>query len=103
MPTVIVLDAHDGRSAETSLHRYHPDLVLVDGDLPGNDSMELVRSIQFYRPAICCLVLANTVSQQAAALQAGADRSPLKGEPAARIFELVEELLTATRRPSAAT
>ncbi len=103
MPAVIVLDAHDRLSAETSLHRYHPDLVLIDGDLLGNGSMELVASIQLDKPATCCLMLANTVFQQAAALKAGADRSPLKGEPAAHIFALVEELLAPTGlRPAAA-
>ncbi len=102
MPHVIVLDAHDHRSAEASLHRYHPDLVLVDGDLPSNDGIEVVRTIQLDKPATRCLMLANSVVQQAAALQAGADRSPLKGEPAAQLFAQVEQLLSPTRfRPAA--
>lgn len=103
MPNVIILEANDRPSAETSLHRYHPDLVLLDGDLPGNDSIELVRSIQLDKPATCCLILANTVFQQAAALKAGADRSPLKGERAARVFTQVEQLLNPARLRPAAT
>jgi DNA-binding NarL/FixJ family response regulator len=103
MPAIVMLEANDSRSAETFLRRYHPDLVLVDGDLPGSDSIELVRSIQLDKPRTCCLILANTVFQQAAALEAGADRSPLKGEPAARVFAQVEQLLDPSRLRPAAT
>jgi len=39
-------------------------------------------------------MLANTVFQQAKALKAGADRSPLKGEPAPRLIAQVEQLLS---------
>ncbi len=102
MPYVIILEAGDVPAVKRSLHRYHPDLVMVDGDLPGNDGIEVVRSVQFHRPATRSLLLANSISQQAAALQAGADRSPLKGEPAVRMFAQVEQLLGRPRlRPAA--
>ncbi|MCU0507741.1 MAG: response regulator [Anaerolineae bacterium] len=93
MPGVSVVEVDDTASAIAALASEHPDVVLIDSALPGNHSMELIRAIQLQRPRIRCAILVDNVWQQAAAMRAGADRAPLKGEPAPRLFLQVEQLL----------
>ena len=78
LPDVMIIDADDTAMAEALLRTYHPDLVLIDGDLPGNVTMQLVETIQRERPRARCSILVDDVRQQAAALRAGADHAPLK-------------------------
>jgi hypothetical protein len=70
-------------------------LVIIDGDLLGNNAMQLVKAAQAERPRIRCSILVNNVWEQAAALKAGADLALLKGEPPPRVFGDVERLLRA--------
>lgn len=95
MPGVRVLEVEDTASAIDALQSNHPDIVVIDSALPGNHSMELIRAIQNQRPRIRSAILVDNVWQQAAAMRAGADSAPLKGEPAARLFAQVEYLLNA--------
>ncbi len=97
MPDVMILEADDAAQAEAALLEHHPNLVIIDSALPGNHTMQLVLAIQNLRPRAHCSILVDTVTQQAAALRAGADRAPLKGEPPARLFALVEQLLARPR------
>jgi DNA-binding NarL/FixJ family response regulator len=93
MSEVVILEAGDAREAEALLREHQPDLVIVDSALPGDRVMQLVMTIRQLNPPTRCSVLVDNIVQQAAALRAGADRAPLKGEPPARLFAQVEALL----------
>ena len=93
MPGVEILEAGDAVDAEAILCARFPRLVIIDSALPGNHTMQLVLTIQQLEPRVKCSILVDNVVQQASALRAGADRAPLKGEPPARFFAQVEELL----------
>ncbi len=93
MPDVMIVEAGDATEAEAALAEYRPNLVIIDSALPGNHTMQLVLAVQNIRPRARCSILVDNVVQQAAALRAGADRAPLKGEPPARLFAQVEQLL----------
>lgn len=93
MPDVTILEAGDAIQAEAILREHRPDLVIIDSDLPGNHTMQLIQAIQRIKPRARCSILVDNVVQQAAALRAGADRAPLKGEPPARLFAQIEHLL----------
>ncbi len=93
MPDVMILEANDTAEADAMLREHPSSLVIIDSAIPGNHSMELVVTIQNLRPRPRCLILVDTVVQQAAALRAGTDSAPLKGEPPARLFAQVEQLL----------
>jgi DNA-binding NarL/FixJ family response regulator len=101
MPGVSVVEVDDTVSAIAALAREHPNVVVIDSALPGNHSMELIQAIQLARPRIRCAILVDNVWQQAAAMRAGADRAPLKGEPAARLFSQVEQLLGGAQQVAA--
>lgn len=99
MPDVMILEADNASQAEGLLRHHGPNFVVIDSALPGNHTMQLIYTIQETRPRARCLILVDSVLQQAAALRAGADRAPLKGEPPARLFAQVEDLLwTSTPR-----
>ncbi len=93
MPDVKILEAGDTEQAEATLREHHPDLVIFDGALLGNHAMKLVSAVRRLRPRVRCFILVDNVREQAAALRAGADGAPLKGEPPVRLFTQVEQLL----------
>jgi DNA-binding NarL/FixJ family response regulator len=93
MPDVQILEASDAAEAEAILRERHPNLVIIDCELPGNQTMQLVLTIQQLKPRARSAILVDNVVQQASALRAGADRATLKGEPPARLFAQVEQLL----------
>lgn len=95
MPGVYVMEVDNTDSAIAALRRERPNIVVMDSALPGNHSMELIRAIQAERPRIRCAILVDSFGQQAAAMRAGADHAPLKGEPVQRLFSQVEQLLAA--------
>lgn len=101
MPDVMIMEAGDADEAEAILREHRPDLVIIDSALPGNHTMQLVSAIEQLKPRVRCSILVDNVVQQAAALRAGADRAPLKGEPAARLFAQVEQLLWPSPRRQA--
>lgn len=94
MPQVEILEAGDAVEAERVVRGRHPDLVIIDCALPGNHTMQLVLTLQDLKPRARSAILVDTVLQQASALRAGADRAPLKGEPPARLFAQIEQLLS---------
>ena len=69
MPDVVILEADDSDAAEALLHKHHPHLVIVDGDLCGNHRMELIETAFAERPRVRCFILVNDVYQQAAAMR----------------------------------
>lgn len=93
MPDVMILEASDTLQAGAMLREHRPDLVIIDSALPGNHTMQLVDTIQHFSPRPRCSILVDSILQQAAALRAGADRAPLKGEPPPKLFAQVEQLL----------
>jgi len=93
LPDVVIFEADDAISAEAMLHQLHPDLVLIDGDLPDHRAVRLVQATQEQFPRARCSILVDDVLQQAAAMKAGADHTAFKGEPPPRLFNQVERLL----------
>ena len=70
-----------------------PAVVLLDTDIPGDGIPDIVKRIKAEHPQVQCLVLANTVQQKMDSQNAGADKSVLKGYPAAQLFCVVEEMM----------
>lgn len=86
-------DAHNGREALTRMRADHPDVIIMDISMPGQNGLELLKMIKAERPEIPILIL--TVHQETIyavrALKAGAHGYILKGDSG-------EEILNALRR-----
>lgn len=94
MPRVELELADDSLSAIKRFTEYPPSLVLLDTGLLGNDIYATLGRVKAEWPQSRCLVLVDDVQQRQKAESAGADVVLLKGFPAAKLFEVIEELVT---------
>ena len=85
--------AASGEEALETLAGITPDLVLVDGSLPGMSGMEFVREMTTRAPAIPCLFFSGTKESFAVkgALEAGARGYVVKG---GKMQELIDAVAT---------
>ena len=85
--------ANDIPATLEALEEDYPALVLLDAGFSDNGISHAVRSIKTVGGRSRCLVLADDIQQQQEAQAAGADVALIKGVPAAKLFEAIEELL----------
>jgi DNA-binding NarL/FixJ family response regulator len=84
-------------SALQVVTEHNPDLVLVDANLPDNGVLHIPGKLKAMQAQSRCLILVDTTQQQRKAIAAGADTVLVKGVPAAKLFETIEELLSGTQ------
>jgi DNA-binding NarL/FixJ family response regulator len=86
---------HVGDGAQTleMVRKHHPDLVLLDTNLPGDEEWGILEQMTALWPEIQCIILADDVEQQQKATELGADIVLLKGFPPAKLAEIIEKLL----------
>jgi DNA-binding NarL/FixJ family response regulator len=83
----VVGEAADGQEALRLVEECRPDAVLMDVQMPVLDGVQATRRIKEQWPAITVVVLTMYVTEQAAALAAGADAFVLKGGPPERLLK----------------
>jgi DNA-binding NarL/FixJ family response regulator len=81
-------------SVLTVVAEHHPTLVLLDTNFPGEGVLTVLSRIKTNGFQSRCLVLADEIQQQQDAKTAGADVALLKGFPAAKLCEIIEDLLS---------
>jgi two-component system response regulator DevR len=89
----IVGQACNAEAALRMVTTLSPELVLLDTDLPDDETWIVLRQIKTRWPRIQCVVLADNVRHQQEAEVAGADVVLLKGLPPAKLIANIEELL----------
>lgn len=89
----VVGQADSGASALSMIAMYRPALALLDTDLPDDQAFAVLEQTKTLEPRCRCLVLADEMRQLQDAMSAGADAVLLKGFPAARLFEVIENLV----------
>jgi DNA-binding NarL/FixJ family response regulator len=89
----VVGTASDGASAVTAVHRFRPDVVLMDIRMPGLDGLEATRRILGGpEPAMCKVVILTTFDVDEhvyEALRAGASGFLLKDVPADQLVHAI--------------
>lgn len=69
-----ILQASDGETCLDTLHRHHPDVILLDIDLPRRDGLAVLQAIRGVSNVPVIMLSAHTESElQAQALELGAD------------------------------
>ncbi len=90
-------EVSDPALALVMVRETRPSLVLLDTALAAGGVCGLVKQIKAFDHRTRCLVLADNAEQQQEALEAGADKAPLKGYLAEQLFAGVESLLRGER------
>ena len=83
----------DGPRALEMVREHHPDLMLLDTNLPNDEEWRVLEQVAALWPEIRCIVLADDVEQQQKAAALGADIVLLKGFPPAKLADIIEKLL----------
>lgn len=84
--------AVDARGGMALVRELHPDLVLIDAQLPDAGSAEATRLIKRDFQNVRVIVLAVHASHAELALESGADRCLMKDSPRQELLETVREL-----------
>lgn len=85
----LVGEAVDGLEALRLVAERSPDVVLMDLNMPRQDGLETTRRIKCQWPAVIVVVLTMYVSEQRAALAAGADAFVIKGSASERLLTAI--------------
>lgn len=80
-------------SATQLLDQYRPALVLLDVDLPDNQTWVLLKQIQLKQLPTHTLVFANSIEQQQTARSAGANATLLKGFGFLELVTTIDRLI----------
>ncbi len=89
----IVGEAVDGLDAIAKANDLHPDVILMDAQMPGMDGIEATRRIKERSPEIKVLLLTVHTSYIEEALAAGADGCLLKDCEREEFFRRIREVV----------
>jgi DNA-binding NarL/FixJ family response regulator len=95
----IIGQVEDGSQALAIIQEHHPDLVLLDTNLPNNEEWQVLEQMKTLRPETRCIVLADDVRQQQEATTLKADVVLLKGFPPAKLAETIETIIATEKSP----
>jgi DNA-binding NarL/FixJ family response regulator len=91
LPEVEVLgEAVDATGLLDWLKAAHPDLVLLDWELPGLPTADPLRHLRDHWPGLLVVALSSQPGVRQAALDAGADAFVSKGDPPERLLAAVQ-------------
>jgi DNA-binding NarL/FixJ family response regulator len=82
----IVGEASDGEEALAHVERCHPDVVILDVQMPILDGIAATRQIKRRWPQVTILVLTMDPGHRSAALEAGADAFVSKADGAEQVL-----------------
>jgi len=97
---VDVLVVGNAASALKVIEKYHPALIIIDQDIPGETSISVVKNVKTMWPDIQCLVLANDDQGRQKLSEVGADLVVIKGLPGAKLVAEINSLLEFGERNS---
>lgn len=69
-----------------------PDLVLVDGELPGLPAADILAALRRVCPHLAVILMSGRDELRQAALRAGADVFAYKADPPAKLLDLIRRL-----------
>ena len=87
----VVSEAADAEQALRMMVQQRPDLVLLDWELPGQNSVAMLHALRALRPRLRVIALSGRPEARQAALDAGADGFVSKGDPPERLLAAVGE------------
>ena len=89
--------AVDGLDAIAKANGLHPDVILMDTQMPGTDGVETTRRIKERHPETMVLLLTVHTSYIEEALAAGADSYLMKDCPREELFRAIRDVVRGIR------
>jgi two-component system, NarL family, response regulator NreC len=95
----VVAEANDGLSALEWVEQLHPDVVILDLELPDIKGLEILRQINLRYPEICIIVLSMhaKVAYVVEAIQNGARGYVIKGSDTCELVTAIRQVMTGNR------
>jgi DNA-binding NarL/FixJ family response regulator len=88
----VIADAASATTLLAQADRLHPDLILLDWELPGRPAEELLAIVREIYPQIVVVALSGRLGARPAALAAGVDAFVSKGDPAEHVLDTLHAL-----------
>lgn len=96
-----VLEAYDAQSAIDMAHRRHPELIILDIQLPGMSGLEVTKNLKADADTHAIPIIATTAfaaqSDEATILASGCDAYMAKPIAITQFLELIESFMAAPR------
>lgn len=91
--SAVVCEASNGEEALAKIESQHPDLVLMDLQMPVMDGLDATRAIKERWPKIKVIILTIYADGLSRAQQAGADAFLVKGFPMEELLSMVRGVM----------
>lgn len=88
----VIREAADGKEAVQIVDESHPDLVLMDVQMPGMDGLQATRLIKSTWPKVSIIALSMYNDYRGEALAAGANAFISKGDSPDKLLETIENM-----------
>jgi CBS domain-containing protein len=88
----VVGEVTNAETLLTQTRTIHPDLILLDWELPGLAMKNLLPSLRKDSPYLLIIALSGQLEARQNALEAGADGFVSKGDPPERLLEILREV-----------
>lgn len=88
----VVGEATTAEALLTQAQAIHPDLILLDWELPGQAMSSLLPTLRKGFPYLSVIALSGQFEARQKALEAGADAFVSKGDPPERLLEILHEI-----------
>ncbi len=89
----IVGQAMDAASLLQAIHQKQPDIVLLDWELPGLPSDQLLRLLWYERPSLKIVAMSSRPEAEREALTIGVQAFLSKSEPPDQVLAIIKKLL----------
>jgi two-component system response regulator YesN len=101
-PSLEIIEAKEGVEAIEKVETFHPDLILMDIKLPGENGLSLTKTIKNHHPEIVVVILTSydLPEYREAAHQAQADHFISKSQTTDRILDVVRSFLSGSNLAS---
>jgi DNA-binding NarL/FixJ family response regulator len=92
----VVAEAMDAENLLNLAQTHQPELVLLDKDLPGSSTSEIITVLHQFIPVPVVIVMSSDPANGRSALKAGADAFISKGEEPEWLLQSLQKLLKAS-------
>ena len=89
----VVGETHSGHKVMELVEVFHPDLILLDAQMPGMTGIEVTRAVKHRWPEVKIILMTMFADYRPTAIEAGADTFLTKGIPPEHVLALIRGIV----------